>query len=85
MPPLQFVEKFSEAKEAAKRAIEERKHGGKPADIAMPAAHKPSPHQPTPATTGGEEGKREEGAGQVAVNGEGSAGRKVANASSAEV
>ena len=90
---LQFVEKFSEAREAARKAIEERKHGGNKSEgtektaSSLPPELKSPPHQSTPVSppsSAEEERKREEGAGKVMVNGDSSAG-KVTSTSSAEV
>lgn len=82
------MEKFSEAKEAARKAIEERKQGGKKSEGTGSALELMSPpHQATPTSPPSSvgEGKREEGGGKVMVNGDSSAGRKVTSTSSAEV
>ena len=84
---LQFVDKFSEAKEAARKAMEERKQGGKSDEPSSSPELKPVPHQTTPTSppAGSEEGRGEGGAGKVMVNGESSAGQRAGNTSSAEV
>lgn len=95
---LQFVDKFCEAKEAAKKALEERKFEGKKTEdsdkITSSSPELKSPHQVTltnpsgtsPQVDGrkGEEGARQLPMGGIA-NGESSGGRKTAYANSTEV
>ena len=95
---LQFVDKFCEAKEAAKKAVEERKLGGKKIEdsdkITSFSPELKSPHQVTltsPSSTSpqvdgrkGEEGARKPSVGWI-TNGDSGAGRKTAYANSTEV
>ena len=96
---LQFVDKFCEAKEAAKKALEERKFEGKKTEgsekITLSSSPElKSPHQVTltnpsgtsPQVDGrkGEEGARQLSMGGIA-NGDSSGGRKTAYANSTEV
>ena len=95
---LQFVDKFSEAKEAAKKAVEERKLGGKKTmasdNISTSSPELKSPHHVTPTIPPGpapqEDGRKgEEGVTKLQVggmtNGDSVVGRKTAHANSAEV
>ena len=96
---LQFVDKFCEAKEAAKKALEERKVGGKKTESSdkITSSSSPelkSPHQVTltspPGTSPQVNGRKgEEGARQLSMggitNGESSGGKKTAYANSTEV
>lgn len=94
---LQFVEKFSEAKEAARKAVEDRKLAGKKTEdsdkntsssSSSPELKSPL-HQstpispPVPAPTAQVEGGKLPLGGMV--NGDGSAARKAVNGNSQEV
>ena len=93
---LQFVDKFSEAKDAAKKAVEEKKVGGKKTEGSNKIASSSSPELKSPHLTSppgtasqvdgrkGEEGARKLPLGEM-TNGDSIVGRKTAYANSAEV